>query len=71
MQHTWLLNSNFATLFEETDPLVGPKGRMTIREEPLRRTSTSTRSSQLAGGDYFFLPSMPALRYLASPRAVT
>ena len=37
VQQTWLLNSNFATLFDETDPLVGPKGPMTIREEPLRR----------------------------------
>lgn len=65
VQHTWLLNSNFATLFEETDPLVGPEGRMTIREEPLRRTLHVDTFVQLVGGDYFFLPSMPALTYLA------
>ena len=37
VQQTWLFNTDFATLFEETDPLVGPKGRLTIREQPLRR----------------------------------
>src|SRR5262249_48176284 len=37
VQQTWMLNQNFATLFDETDPLVGPKGRFTIPEEPLRR----------------------------------
>ena len=66
VQQTWLLNSNFATLYEETDPLVGPKGRMTIREEPLRRMLDVATFIRMAGGDYFFLPSLPALRYLAS-----
>jgi deferrochelatase/peroxidase EfeB len=64
VQQTWLLNSDFATLFEEVDPLVGPDGRMTIREEPLRRTVHVKTFVQMAGGDYFFLPSLPALRYL-------
>lgn len=66
VQQTWLLNSNFATLFDETDPLVGPKGRMTIREEPLRRTVNVETFVQFAGGEYFFLPSLPALGYLSS-----
>ena len=65
VQQTWLLNSNFATLLDETDPLVGPAGRMTIKEEPLRRTVNVETFVKMAGGDYFFLPSMPALRYLA------
>ena len=38
---------------------------MTIREQPLRRTVQVETYVQLAGGDYFFLPSMAALRYLA------
>ena len=38
---------------------------MTIREEPLRRTVHVKTFVQMAGGDYFFLPSLPALRYLA------
>jgi deferrochelatase/peroxidase EfeB len=66
VQQTWLLNPNFATLFDETDPLVGPKGTMTIREEPLRRIVDVETFVQMAGGDYFFLPSIPALSYLAS-----
>ena len=37
IQQTWLLNKNFATLYDETDPLMGPKGRFTIPEQPLRR----------------------------------
>jgi deferrochelatase/peroxidase EfeB len=64
VQQTWLLNPDFATLFEEVDPLVGPDGRMTIREELLRRTIHVKTFVQMAGGDYFFLPSLPALRYL-------
>lgn len=66
VQHTWLLNPNFATLFDETDPLVGPKGPMTVREHPLRHIVEVETFVQLVGGDYFFLPSMPALIYLAS-----
>lgn len=65
VQQTWLLNSDFATLSDEVDPLVGPDGRMTIREDPLRRTVHVQTYVQMNGGDYFFLPSMPALRYLA------
>jgi deferrochelatase/peroxidase EfeB len=64
IQQTWLLNSDFATLHDEVDPLVGPDGRMTVHEEPLRRTFHVRTYVQMAGGDYFFLPSLPALRYL-------
>lgn len=64
LQQTWLLNRNFATLFDETDPLVGPKGRFTIREQPLRRIIDVETFIQTAGGEYFFLPSIPALKYL-------
>ncbi len=65
VQQTWLLNSDFATLRSEVDPLVGPKGPMTIHETPLRRTVHVDTFVQAAGGDYFFLPSLPALSYLA------
>ncbi len=66
VQQTWLLNSNFNTLYDETDPLVGPKGPMTIRDKDLRRIASVDTYVRLAGGDYFFLPSLPALRFLAS-----
>ncbi len=65
VQQTWLLNTSFATLFGETDPLLGPAGPMTIRETPLRRTAQVATFIQMAGGEYFFLPSMPALKYLS------
>ena len=65
VQQTWLLNTSFATLFGESDPLLGPAGPMTIRETPLRRRIAVESYVRMAGGDYFFLPSLPALRYLA------
>jgi deferrochelatase/peroxidase EfeB len=66
VQQTWMFNPNFATLYDETDPLIGPAGTMTIREQPLRRRIDVKTFVRMAGGDYFFLPSMPALRYFAS-----
>jgi deferrochelatase/peroxidase EfeB len=66
VQQTWLLNSSFATLFQEVDPRVGPAGAMTIRDAPLRRIAHVDTFVRMAGGDYFFLPSLPALRFLAS-----
>jgi len=66
VQKTWILNQNFATLFDETDPLVGPKGNFTIPQQPLRRIVEVETFIQMAGGEYFFLPSIPALDYLAA-----
>ncbi|MBC9033421.1 hypothetical protein IAG41_13575 [Sphingomonas sp. JC676] len=65
VQQTWMLNRNFATLYDEADPLLGPAGMMTIHEQPLRRIIQVDTFVQMAGGEYFFLPSMPAIRYLA------
>jgi Dyp-type peroxidase family len=64
VQQTWMLNPNFASLFDETDPLIGPSSTFTIPDEPLRRIIPVKTFVQMAGGEYFFLPSMPALRYL-------
>jgi Dyp-type peroxidase family len=68
VQQTWMLNQSFATLENETDPLMGPKGRFTIPAEPLRRCPVVETFVRLAGGEYFFLPSLPALKYLAGLR---
>lgn len=65
VQTTWLLNSGFHTLYNEVDPLVGPSGTMTVPEDPLRRTIHVDTFVQMVGGDYFFLPSLPAIKYLA------
>jgi Dyp-type peroxidase family len=66
VQQIWLLNDSFATLYQEQDPLVGVPGPMTIRERPLRRTVHVDTYVQMVGGDYYFLPSLPALRYFAT-----
>jgi Dyp-type peroxidase family len=65
VQQTWMLNRGFATLEEETDPLMGPKGRFTIPATPVRRCPVVETFVKFAGGEYFFLPSLPALNYLA------
>ena len=65
VQQTWLLNKDFATLFEEVDPLIGSDGWMTVQQDPLRRRIQVQTFVQMAGGEYFFLPSILALRYLA------
>ncbi|WP_135505742.1 Dyp-type peroxidase [Roseovarius aestuariivivens] len=65
-QQTWLMNSDFSTLYEETDPLVGPDGEMTIPAEPLRYRAKVQTFVKLVGGEYFFLPSMTGLKFLAT-----
>ncbi len=66
IQQTWLFNSDFSTLFEEVDPLLGPDGWMTIpQKDGLRRRVQIETFIHMVGGEYFFLPSIPALRYLS------
>jgi deferrochelatase/peroxidase EfeB len=64
VQQTWLLNHNFGTLLDETDPLLGPRGRFTLPAKPLRLRPTVETFVRFAGGEYFFLPSLLALDYL-------
>jgi Dyp-type peroxidase family len=64
IQQTWMLNPSFAALVGEVDPLVGRGGRFTVPAHPLRARANVETFVQLAGGDYFFLPSLPALRFL-------
>jgi deferrochelatase/peroxidase EfeB len=64
VQQNWLLNQTFATLFDETDPLLGPQGPFTLPAQPLRRRAQVETFVRFAGGEYFFLPSLPALDYL-------
>ncbi|HEV2556932.1 MAG TPA: hypothetical protein VGV17_24545 [Bosea sp. (in: a-proteobacteria)] len=66
IQQTWLLNSSFATLYREVDPLVGPEGSMTVYvdKDPLRLILHVETYVRFVGGDYYFLPSLPALKYL-------
>ncbi len=71
VQQTWINNPVFGGLNGEVDPLVGyvDKGDaiMTVPADPLRtRVHNIRRFVTVKGGAYFFLPSMRALRYLAS-----
>ena len=66
IQQTWVLNPNFARLYDEQDPLIGPKGPMTIPDKDLRKRVQVETFVQMAGGEYFFLPSLPANTYLES-----
>jgi deferrochelatase/peroxidase EfeB len=63
VQQTWMLNSSFAALIGEQDPLLGPQGPFTIPQDPLRLRPTIDTFIRLIGGEYFFLPSLPALAY--------
>ena len=64
VQQNWLLNPPFATLFDETDPMLGPLGPFALPGRPLRRRVAVETFVRFAGGEYFFLPSLPALDYL-------
>ena len=71
VQQTWINNPVFGGLNGEVDPLVGyvDKGDaiMTVPADPLRtRVHNIRRFVTVKGGAYFFLPSIRALRYLAS-----
>jgi Dyp-type peroxidase family len=66
VQQTWLNNPKFFGLPNDRDPLVGEGGaNMTIQASPVRRRiSGLPRFVTMRGGQYFFLPSISALRYL-------
>jgi Dyp-type peroxidase family len=71
VQQTWINNPVFGGLNGEVDPLVGYVDRgdaiMTVPADPLRtRVHNIRRFVTVKGGAYFFLPSIRALRYLAS-----
>lgn len=72
IQHTWINNPAFVSSSAEQDPLLGdraygdqPPG-FTVQAAPVRtRVSGLARFVQVLGGAYFFMPGVPALRYLA------
>lgn len=74
VQHTWLGNPAFGSLYSDPDPLVGGRleGETVFVEqaEPVRRRWRGLPSFvRVRGGAYFFLPSLRALRYLAQAPA--
>ncbi|HEX7188614.1 MAG TPA: Dyp-type peroxidase [Actinomycetes bacterium] len=70
VQHSWLNNPTFNGLYDEPDPVVGPrraKGTyFTTPARPVRRRYADLpQFVHVRGGAYFFLPGIRALRYLA------
>ena len=68
LQQEWINNGNFMSLGEERDPNVGLQedgADFTIPSEPVRRRIHGIETfNVLRGGEYFFMPSLSALRWL-------
>ena len=69
IQHSWLDNPKFGGLYDDVDALVGsrtPRSVFTMPDLPLRRRFTGLPEFVTPrGGEYFFLPGLRALRFLA------
>ena len=69
----WLNDGNFTGLDHEKDLLVGDNdgtGTFTIPQRPIRRRLHGVERFVITrGGEYCFLPSLSALRWLANPAA--
>ena len=66
VQQNWIANPAFSGLYGEADPLIGG-GPLTMQADSVRRRITGLgQFVTVRGGQYFFLPGLSALRYLAS-----
>jgi len=63
IQENWLNSKRFSNL-DETDPLLGTQGMFTMQHPVLRKKVTLNTFVTLKGGEYFFLPSLCAMRFL-------
>ena len=70
LQREWINNGNFMELGDERDPNVGAQkdgATFTIPREPVRRRIHGIETFNiLRGGEYFFLPSLSALRWITN-----
>jgi len=71
VQQQWVNNTVFGGLYSEVDPLIGDQSRctglFTVPGDPLRtRVPNLCRFTTIRGGAYFFLPSLRAIRFLAT-----
>ena len=70
LQKEWINNGNFLSLGDERDPNVGLQetgATFTIPHEPVRRRIHGIETfNVLRGGEYFFMPSLSALRWIAN-----
>jgi Dyp-type peroxidase family len=68
LQQEWINNGNFMNLGDERDPNIGLQedgATFTIPREPVRRRIHGIQTfNVLRGGEYLFMPSLSALRWL-------
>jgi Dyp-type peroxidase family len=70
LQEEWVNNGNFMNLGDERDPNVGLQedgATFTIPRDPVRRRIHDMHTfNVLRGGEYFFMPSLSALRWIGN-----
>jgi deferrochelatase/peroxidase EfeB len=73
LQREWINSGNFTGMGEERDPIVGQQDEgatFTIPKDPVRRRIHGIQSfNLLRGGEYMFMPSLSALKWLADLKA--
>jgi Dyp-type peroxidase family len=72
LQQEWVNDGNFIGIGDERDPIIGLQDEdaiFTIPKEPVRRRIHGIETfNVLRGGEYFFMPSLSALRWLGEER---
>ncbi|HUK35655.1 MAG TPA: hypothetical protein VLV86_17175 [Vicinamibacterales bacterium] len=72
LQQEWINDGNFTALGSERDPIIGLQeegAAFTIPKAPVRRRLHGIETfNVLRGGEYFFMPSLSALRWLSELR---
>ncbi len=70
LQKEWINSGNFIGVGKERDPLIGlheDPGSFTVPKQPVRRRFHGIETfSVLRGGEYLFMPSLSALRWLGT-----
>jgi Dyp-type peroxidase family len=69
LQSEWVNSGNFVGLGKEKDPLISLQDRnayFTVPGTPPRRVQGIQSFNTLRGGEYFFMPSLSAIRWLSS-----
>jgi Dyp-type peroxidase family len=70
LQQEWINDGNFINAGNERDPIIGRQeegATFTIPKQPVRRRIHGIQTfNVLRGGEYFFLPSLSALKWIAN-----
>ena len=70
LQQQWVNDGDFMSLGDERDPNIGLQedgATFTIPQEPVRRRIHGIETfNVLRGGEYFFMPSLSALKWIGN-----